>query len=53
MGNLFKKIKILINRNRLAKLVCLILAIVVWCAIKYKLPDSSSNDNTAIRRSHL
>ncbi len=30
-----KKLKMLLSRNWLPKFICLVLAIIVWCAIKY------------------
>lgn len=50
---LLHKLKMLITRNWLPKLICLLLAILVWNVIKhYFLGDTASFEETTIRRSH-
>lgn len=50
---LLHKFKALITRDWLPKLICLLLAILVWNVIKhYFLDESASFEETTIRRSH-
>lgn len=50
---LLHKLKVLISRNWLPKLICLLLAILVWTVIKhYFLDDTTPFEEATIRRSH-